>query len=316
MSMPESLVKTPKMKKRITQRKKINWAQNTPLLLMFIPGFLFFALFKYAPMYGLTIAFKDYNFSLGIMGSPWVGLKHFEMLYHNPGAIVIIRNTLVIGLLTIIVGFPFPIILAILLNEVKSKVYKRTVQTMVYLPHFFSWVIVGGMVVTLFSQESSLINGLLQKWTGDTFAFLYNQNSWLAIFLGSGIWKEFGWGAIIYLAALSGINPELYEASSLDGATKWKQIRYITLPGISNMIVMMLILNVGHFMEIGFDQMYVLQNAAVDISEVISTWIYKMGIQSGQFSLTTAMGLFDSLIGLILVVSANAIAKKYDRQLW
>jgi putative aldouronate transport system permease protein len=291
--------------------------QNIPLLIMFVPVLAFFLIFKYIPVLGNIIAFKDYNLMEGIWNSPWVGLKHFNALFTQPQTFTIIRNTVMLSLLSIFVSFPFPIIIAILLNEVRLMRFKKVVQTMIYLPHFFSWVIVGGIVVTMFSQQSGIVNKLVERMTGETIAFLYQEHSWIAIFLGSGIWKEAGWGAIIYLATLTSIDPHLYEAANIDGATKWKQIWHVTLPGIRSTIILMFVLSMGNVMEVGFDHVYTLQNAAVsDVANVISTYIFAVGVQGGQFSLTTAMGLFESMVGFIFVVLANQIARKFDQGLW
>ncbi|WP_282943224.1 ABC transporter permease subunit [Paenibacillus sp. RC67] len=299
----------------LQRRRKLK--QNLPLLIMFVPVIAFYLIFKYAPMVGVIVAFKSYNFADGIFGSPWVGLKNFHILFSNPKSLLIIRNTLVLSLMSIFIGFPFPIMLAIMLNEVKKIWFKKTVQTLVFLPHFLSWVIVGGMVVTIFSQESGVINHWIQQWTGSAFPFLYNETSWMFIFVGSGIWKEAGFSAIVYLAALSSIDTSLYEAASIDGAGKWKQMWHITLPGIAPTIVLMLILSMGKVMEVGFDHVYTLQNSVVsNVSEVISTYIYTIGLQKGQFSLTSAMGLFESVVGFILVITANTIARKFNRGIW
>ncbi|QGQ98398.1 sugar ABC transporter permease [Paenibacillus psychroresistens] len=304
----------------IDASKKFNskrFKQNVPLLIMFVPVIAFFLVVKYLPMFGLVIAFKDYNFADGIFHSPWAGFKNFQMLFNNPETLGIVRNTLVLGILSVVVGFPFPIMIAILLNEARKLIFKRFVQTLVYLPHFFSWVIVGGMVITLFSQESGAINHWITKWTGNPYPFLYSETSWIAIFLGSGIWKEAGFSAIIYLAALTSVDPSLYEAAGLDGANKWRQIWHITLPGISTTIVLMMILSIGHVIEVGFDQVYVLQNNVVsNVSEVISTYIFRVGLQNAQFSLTAAMGLFESVVAFIMVMTANQIARRFNQGLW
>ncbi|MCU6712030.1 ABC transporter permease subunit [Paenibacillus sp. J5C_2022] len=297
----------------VTRRFK----QNIPLFIMLAPVLLFYIVFRYLPMAGLVIAFKNYNFTDGILHSPWVGLQYFEWIFTNSQTLSIIRNTLTLSLLTVIVSFPFPIMLAILLNEARKMWFKRAVQTLVYLPHFFSWVIVGGIVVTIFSQQSGMINHMLERWLGEPYPFLYDETSWIAIFLGSGVWKEAGFSAIIYLAALSTIDSSLYEASSLDGAGKFRQIWHVTLPGIRSTIILLLILSMGQVMEVGFDKVFVLQNNAVaNVSEVISTYIYKTGLQSGQFSLAAAVGFFESIVGLVLIVTANRIARRFDQQLW
>ncbi|MDF2921656.1 MAG: protein lplB [Paenibacillaceae bacterium] len=304
----------PKAAPRITKRI---WRANIPLFLLFLPGALYYVLFKYMPMGGLIIAFKDYNFADGVFHSPWVGLDNFQTIFRQPQTLNIIRNTVVLSFLNVFVGFPFPILLAIMLNEVRRSWYKRIIQTVVYLPHFFSWVIIGGFVITLFSVESGTLNNWIEALTGKPYPFLFNETSWIAIYVGSGIWKETGFGAIIYLAALTGIDPSLYESASLDGASKFRQIWHITLPGISSTIVIMFILAMGRLMEVGFDQVYVLQNSVVsNVADVISTFMYRVGLQGAQFSLTSAMGLFESLIGLSLVLTANALARKFDRGLW
>lgn len=268
-------------------------------------------------MGGVVIAFKKYNLMDGIVHSPWVGFDNFRLLFSTPTTVQIIRNTLMLSLMSIIIGFPFPIILAILLNEVRHMWFKRLVQTLVYLPHFFSWIIVSGIIVTIFSQQNGIVSGWWESLTGHTYPFLYREGSWLTIFVGSGVWKEAGFSAIIYLAALTNIDPTLYEAASIDGASKWKQIRHVTLPGLQVTIVLMLILAMGRVMEVGFDQIYMLQNSTVsDVSEVISTYIYKVGLMGSQFSLTAAIGLFESLVALILVLITNAIARRFGNGLW
>jgi len=301
------------------QRHKVDLKrlkQNVPFFIMFAPVILYFLVFKYAPMGGLIIAFKNYNFADGLFGSPWVGFGQFETLFSSPQTLQIIRNTLVLSVLSLIIGFPFPIIVAILLNEVGRTWFKRWVQTIIYLPHFLSWVIVSGMVVTIFSMEG-LVNDFLIRWLGEPVSFLYNEYSWITIFIASGIWKGAGWGAIIYLAALSAVDPSLYESASIDGANKFRQIYHITLPGIAPTIFILFILSVGNVMEVGFDQVYTLANTAVyQVSEVISTYTYRVGLQQLQFSLTAAMGFFESLIGLVLVLITNAVARRFGQGLW
>jgi putative aldouronate transport system permease protein len=290
---------------------------NIPWLIMFLPVALFFIIFKYMPMGGLIIAFKNYTLYEGIWGSQWVGLDNFRMLFRDPAAFDTIRNTFVLSLLSIFVSFPFPVALAILLNEVRQLWFKKTVQTLVYLPHFLSWIIVSGIVLTLLSQESGIVNQYLEKLTGSTYPFLYKEGSWITTFVASGIWKSAGFAAIIYLAALTTIDPSLYEAACMDGAGKARQIWHITLPGIRPTIVLMLILSMGHVMEVGFDQVYTLQNSSVaSVSEVISTYMYRVGLQGFQFSMTTAMGLFEALVGFSLVFLTNMIARKFNQGLW
>ncbi|MBD2867326.1 ABC transporter permease [Paenibacillus arenilitoris] len=291
--------------------------QNIPLMIMFLPGLLFYVIFKYAPMGGIIIAFKDFNLRDGVFGSPWVGMDNFVQLFNQAQSLQIIRNSFIISILSLVVGFPMPILLAILLNEVRKMAFKRVVQTLVYLPHFLSWVIVGGIVLSLFALESGTVNRWLEGVLSEPYPFMYEKVSWLIIYLGSGIWKEMGFAAIIYLAALAGIDPHLYEAGSIDGANKWQQIRHITIPGIGTTIILLLILSVGKVMDVGFDQIYNLQNAVVsDIANVISLYIYQIGILRGQYSLTAAMGIFENLVGLVLVLSANYFARKFNQGLW
>ncbi|MFB5678115.1 ABC transporter permease [Paenibacillus terreus] len=305
----------PKAKQAFYETKRFR--QNIPLFLMLIPGILYYVIFRYLPMGGLVIAFKDYNFRDGILSSPWVGLKYFKILFQSDATLQIIWNTLELSILNLIFGFPAPIIIAIALNEVRKRWLKRWIQTIIYLPHFLSWVIVAGLVLTLFSIDGGTVNKLLEQWGMEPVPFLYRIESWVAIFIGSGMWKEMGFGAIIYLAALSSIDPSLYESAALDGAGKMRQIWHITLPGLRPTIILLLILGMGRLMEVGFDQVYNLQNPTVlEKAEVISTYVYKVGLQKAQFSLTTAMGLFESVVGLVLLLSANALARKFDQGLF
>ncbi|RXZ82984.1 sugar ABC transporter permease [Paenibacillaceae bacterium] len=288
-----------------------------PLILMFLPVVAFFIIFRYIPMLGNIIAFKQYNLVEGVLGSPWVGLDNFRMMFQNPQTLQIIRNTFILSLSSIVLGFPFPILVAVLLNEVRKMWLKKTVQTLLYLPHFFSWVIVGGLVITLFGTQAGVVNNWIVALGGEPVSFLYQVETWLPIFFGSAIWKEAGFSAIIYLAAISSIDPHLYESAGIDGAGKLKQIWYVTLPGIVPVISIMFILAMGRVMEVGFDQVYNLQNAVVSsVSSVISTYIFTVGIQGGLYSITTAMGLFEALIGLVLVIGANRVAKKFNQSLW
>lgn len=309
--------KESRLRARSALGRRRRWNMNKPLLVMFLPIVVFFILFKYVPMFGFVIAFKDYNFADGIFGSPWVGFDNYKYLFQNPDTLGIIRNTLVLSALTVFVGFPFPVILAILLNEVRRSWFKRWAQTLLYLPHFLNWVIVGGLVLMMFSIETGFINNMLERLTGSAYPFLFKEGSWITIFVASGIWKGAGWSAIIYLAALTSIDPSLYEAAGMDGAGKWKQIMHITLPGLMPTVILMFILGIGNVMDVGFDQVYVLQNPVViNVAEVISTWNFKVGLGSGQFSYATAMGLFESLIGLTLVLIVNGIARRSGRGLW
>lgn len=298
-------------------KRRRRFKQNIPLFVMLLPVFAFYVLFKYWPMGGLIIAFKSYNLGDGILHSPWVGFDNFKQLFSTPNTLEIIWNTFWLSFLSLVFGFPVPIILAVMLNEIRRAWYKKWIQTIVYLPHFFSWVIVSGIVLSLFATDYGTINKVLKLFSIEPITFLYESKSWVTIFIGSGVWKEMGFSTIIYLAALTTIDPSLYESASMDGATKFRQIWHITLPGIRHTIILLLILAMGRIMEVGFDQVYNLQNSAVaDVSEVISTYIYKMGLGNAQFSLTTAMGLFESVISCSLVLIANRIARKFDQALF
>ncbi|THF73525.1 ABC transporter permease [Cohnella fermenti] len=296
-------------------RKRLR--ENLPLLIMFTPVLLFYLIFKYLPMGGLIIAFKDYNFMDGVFHSPWVGFANFRKLFSDPNSLNIIRNTLLLSSLSIFVGFPFPIVLAILMNEVRRMWFKKVVQTLVYLPYFYSWVIVGGIIFSIFGIEGSWLSHLFVFFHVEPFPFLYDEKSWVAIFVGSGIWKDMGFNAIIYMAAMTAIDPSLYESAGMDGANKWKQIIHITIPGIAPTIILLFILSMGRVLEVGFDPVYVLQNPAVsDVSDVISTYIYRVGLQGAQFSLTTAMGMFESVVALTLLLAVNGIARRFQRGLF
>ena len=305
------------IQKALALANKRRFRENIPLYIMLALPLTFFIIFHYLPMFWMVIAFKDYNLSDGILGSPWVGFRNFEMIFGQIQTLSVIKNTFVLSLLAVFVGFPFPIILAIMLNEVSRNWYKKYVQTLVYLPHFFSWVIVGGIIVTIFSTTHGPINFIIKAMGGEAIPFLLQPSSWIAIFIGSGIWKEAGFSAIIYLAALTNIDPTLYEAAVIDGAGKWKQIVFVTIPCLMPTIVLMFILATGRIMEMGFERVYVFSNPVVrNVSEVVSTYIYDYGVRAGEFSLTTAMGLFDSLVGLVLVLITNKIAKKSGQALF
>jgi putative aldouronate transport system permease protein len=292
--------------------------RNIPLYVMFMPVFIYYIVFRYIPIGGLIMAFKDYRILKGIIASPWIGFENFKFLFSNTYCLKIIYNTVFLRLISIVIGFPIPIILAILINEVKKKWFKSSVQTLLYLPYFLSWVVVAGMVTTIFGQsDGSIVNHFVKMFSGKTIPFMNTPSSWIAIFVGSSVWKDAGFNAILFLSALTAVDQSLYEASALDGADKLKQIWHVTLPGITSTIIVVLILSLGKVMQMGFDQVYMLQNAAVnDVADVIVTYIYKVGIQQGNFSLTSAMSLFESLIGFIFIFTANKIARRFGENLW
>ncbi|MFK7692742.1 ABC transporter permease [Paenibacillus sp. HJGM_3] len=283
---------------------------NRYLYLMLIPGLAYYLIFHYLPMYGAIIAFKNFNLSKGILGSPWAGLYHFRELFGQDKFWEVFRNTLLISLYRLIFGFPAPIIAALLLNEVRKMAFKRTIQTIIYLPHFVSWVIMGGILVSLLSLDYGMINHLLARIGIEPIPFLSSPSYFRSVLVGSMIWKEFGWNTIIYMAALAGINPQLYEAAMIDGASRFQRMLYITLPGIKHTIVILLILRMGYMMEAGFEQIFVLLNATViSVADIIDTYVYQLGLEEGQFSLAAAVGLFKSLINFSLLLIANRLAK-------
>jgi putative aldouronate transport system permease protein len=282
-------------------------------ILLLLP-ITYFLIFKYAPMYGILIAFKDYNIFDGIAKSKWIGLSAFKELFGMKDFYRVLRNTLMLNGLDLIAGFPAPIILAIIINEINIVWYKKLSQTLLYLPHFLSWVIVGGIAYQIFST-TGLVNGVLHKLGITSIPFLSEKWHWLATYIGIGIWQSVGWGTIIYLAAITGINKELYEAAEVDGAGRLQKIWHITLPGIKPTIVILLILQLGRLVSIGFDRPYVLGNYLVqDFSDVISTFVYRVGLGSGNFTQATAVGLFQSVVSLILLIAANFVAEKTGEQ--
>ena len=278
----------------------------------------FYLIFKYMPMYGAIIAFKDFKIGLGISGSRWVGLAQFERLVRTPDFYKIVSNTLLLNLYALLFGFPVPIILAILLNEVHSKIFKRVNQSILYLPHFISWVVLAGIFIQMLSPSTGVVNMILKFFGVKPIYFMASSFWWPIMFVISGIWQGACWGSIIYLAAVSAIDPELYEAARIDGGGKLQQIWHITLPGIKPTIAILLILRMGSMMDVGFEHIYNLQNSAVyDVSDVISTYVYRVGIRGAQYSYTTAIGLFQSVISLILVVGTNKITRMMgENSLW
>jgi putative aldouronate transport system permease protein len=288
--------------------------------LLMLPGLLFFVLFHYVPMWGIIIAFQDFRLWTGIRESPWVGLEHFRFFVNGPYFVRLLRNTLRISFLDLFFSFPAPIVLALMLNEVRQRVFKRVVQTISYFPHFISWVVVGGMLIYMFSVNVGWLTHLLSRVGMDPIPILGNRSAFLPLVVGSSIWKGIGWGAIIYLAAISGINPELYEAATIDGAGRFQRMRYITLPSIAPVIVIMLILRIGALLSVNFMQILILMGADAslyDVGDVIQTWVYRAAFFEQNMSLATAVGLMNGVVGLILVYFANKAANRLtDSGLW
>jgi len=283
--------------------------KNYWLYLMCIPGILFFVLFRYLPMWGILISFQDFNIFRGFSASPWVGFKHFSNFFNSSNFIPLMANTLLLSLYGILFAFPAPIILALFLNELQSKVFKRTIQTMVYVPHFISWVIVASISFMLLNSTGP-VNGLISFLGGDTVSFLTSTATFRPIIIIQTIWKESGWGTIVFLAALSNVDVEQYEAAIVDGASRFQQVWHITLPAIRSTIVILFILQMGNVLDNGFDQIFLMSNAGNrSVSDVLDTFTYREGIINGHFSYTTAIGLFKSVIGIILIMGSNKIAK-------
>ncbi|MCQ2433428.1 MAG: ABC transporter permease subunit [Clostridia bacterium] len=285
--------------------------------LMFLPVFAYYVIFHYIPMYGAVIAFKNYQPAAGFKNAEWIGLKHIIDFFKSYYFVRLLKNTLRISLTSLIFGFPAPILLALLLNEVKSSGYKRIVQTVTYFPHFLSIMVVCGMIVNFFSHNG-LVNDIIEILGGSRTDFLLEPSAFTPIYVGSGIWQSIGWGSIVYLAALSGIDPSLYEAARIDGANRFSQAIHITLPGIIPTITVMFILRVGSIMNVGYEKIILLyNNLTLESADVISTFIYRKGLLNADYSYSTAVGLFNSVVNFGLVVAANAVSRSVqETSLW
>jgi putative aldouronate transport system permease protein len=283
-----------------------------------VPALLYFFVFRYIPMANAVIAFKNYNVVAGIWGSPWVGFRHFELFFNNPVFWDLLRNTIVLSVYALIVGFPIPILLAICLNEVRNGFFKQTVQMVTYAPYFISTVVMVSMIMLLLSPRLGVINLGLQALGLSSVNFLGRPDLFSSIYVWSGVWQNSGYAAIIYLAALSGVDPMLYEAARVDGASRIQKIFNIDLPGIMPVAVILLILNVGSLLAIGFEKVYLLQNPLnLSSSEIIATYVYKIGLLNANFSFATAVGLFNSVINMILLVAVNTYVKRVsEMSLW
>ena len=288
------------------------------LYLVLLPGLIYFLIFKYIPMANAVLAFKDYNVIKGIWGSPWVGLKHFELFFNNPVFWRLLQNTLGLSLYALIIGFPIPIMLAVALNEIKDGFFKRAVQMVTYAPYFISTVILVSMIMLLLSPRLGVANLGLQALGFAQINFLGIPNMFPSIYVWSGVWQFTGYSAIVYLAALAGVDPQLYEAAKIDGASRIQRIIHIDMPGIMPVAVIILILNVGSLLGIGFEKVFLMQNPLnLGASEIIATYVYKVGLINANFSFATAVGLFNSVINMILLVMVNAFAKRVsETSLW
>jgi len=295
-------------------RKKIwkkEFRKNWILYVMILPVVLYFFVFDYIPMYGVVLAFKDFKIKSGIFGSPWVGFKHFKNFFSNYNFVILIKNTLTLSLYSLVVGFPIPIIFAVMLNYVKNTHLKKTVQMLSYMPHFLSTVVICSMLSIFMAPETGIFNIILEMFGGESVNFLAKEDWFKHIYVWSGVWAGTGWSAIIYISALAGVDVQMHEAAIIDGATQVQRIIYIDIPSITSTIVMLLILRLGSVMNVGFEKVYLLQNNLnYEKSAIISTYVYEMGLLKQSYSFSTAAGLFNTLINLALLVGSNYFSKK------
>lgn len=298
---------TSSYKKDLRQRFK----KSLPIYVLLIPAMSLLLIFHYAPIFGIVIAFKDFSPFKGILGSSWAGFKYFGSFLSDENFWRVMRNTVLINIYQLAFGFPVPIIFALLLNEIRSNKFKKTVQTVSYLPHFVSWVVVASLVTTILSPTTGVVNSILQNiFNIEPVYFLAKQQYFRSILVVSGIWKGFGMSSVYYIASLASIDQELYQAAAIDGAGRLKQTWHITLPGLRNIIIVLLVINLGGMVTIGFEQVFLLYNSLVyDVGDVISTYTYRLGIEKTQYSLTTAIGLSQSVVNFALVYSANRISR-------
>jgi putative aldouronate transport system permease protein len=285
------------------------------LYMLMLPTLVYFAIFKYGPLWNAQIAFREFKPLLGVVHSPWVGLKHFEIFINSFYFADLIRNTLIFSLAKLLLGLPIAVICALALHETWFLRFRTFVQTMIYLPHFLSWVIMYGVLLVLLSPANGLLNAIIERFGGEPIPFLATPGAFRWVVILSDIWKETGWSTILYLAALLAISPDLYEAAAVDGATPIQRIRYISIPGIIPVIVLVTLLRLGHILEAGFNQIFVLYSVPVySVGDIIDTWVYRQGVLQFQFSLATAVGFFKGAIGLVLILVANRVAKRVAQQ--
>jgi putative aldouronate transport system permease protein len=317
ISDKQTVVAVSTVKPHRYRKWKAVW-KNWELYVLVAPVVAYFLIFQYAPMYGVQIAFKDFIATKGIDGSPWVGLKHFERFFNSYYAWRLISNTMGISLYQLVVGFPIPIILALMMNEVRSTRFKKTVQTVTYAPHFLSAVVLVGLMLALLSPRNGLINQIIVMFGGEPIHFISETGWFKSLYVLSDVWQNAGWASIIYMAALAGIDPQLYEAAVVDGANKLQKIIHITIPCLLPTAIILLILNVGSVMSVGFEKVFLMQNEVnLEASEVISTYVYKQGLLNAQFSFTAAVGLFNSLINFVLLIVVNQMSKRMSQtSLW
>lgn len=289
--------------------------KNYELYLLSLSGLIYLIVFKYVPMYGITIAFKDFNIYKGIFQSPWVGFDHFIRLFTSAKFLQVFTNTLLISIYKLIFTFPAPIILALLLNEIRQLVFKKAIQTISYIPHFISWVVVSGMFLDILSPNTGILNKLIKSMDFEPIFFMGDKAYFRSVLVVTQIWKEVGWGAIVYLAAIAGINPELYEAAIVDGASKLRQVWHITLNGIKPTIAILLLLRIGNLLNAGHEQILTMYNPAVyEVADVLSTYVFRVGLGQMEYSFTTAVDLFNNIIGCVLLFSTNHLVRRLGEQ--
>ncbi|MFK7693286.1 ABC transporter permease [Paenibacillus sp. HJGM_3] len=305
-TVPVQAVRRPTVLNRLRRDK---W-----MYLLLLPGVLYYLIFKYVPMWGVLLAFKNYQPFAGFWRSEWVGFEHFRLFFDNPEFFMLLRNTLLLSLYNLLFFFPVPIILALLLNEIRISLYKRAIQTLIYVPHFISMVIVASLTYVFLTTQGGVVNAYLQEYTGSKIDFLASPDWFRPMIVMQTIWKESGWGTIIFLAALASVDVEQYEAAFIDGANRWRQMWHITLPSIRSTIIILLILRMGDILDNGFEQIYLMLNPLNrQVAEVFDTYVYMMGITQGAFSYSTAVGLFKGVVGVILIFGANWLAKRFGQ---
>lgn len=321
MSMAESKsLAAANSAKRLTKGEQIikNLKKNAWLYIMFLPVIIYYIVFKYAPMFGIVIAFKDYNAFKGIWASPWVGFEHFINFFQSPYFWRLIRNTFLISFYGLVWGFPAPIILALLINELQDGMFKKVTQTITYLPHFVSSVVIVSILMSMLSPSNGVINNMIEALGGTRTYFMNDPKYFRSIYTAMGIWQSVGWGSIIYLAALTGVDAELYEACVIDGGGRLRQTWHITLPGIAPTIIIQLIFRVGNLLSVGSETIILMYNPTTyETADVISTYVYRRGLVEADYSFSTAVGLFNSLIALVLLTTTNKLAKTFgETSLW
>ncbi|KAF6568410.1 sugar ABC transporter permease [Paenibacillus sp. EKM202P] len=315
--MKVSSVPAPNMKMKMKKNKRtteslLRMQKHKLLYLMVLPGLVYFIIFKYFPMGGLVIAFQDYQAFQGITGSPWVGMKHFIRLFTEPTFFMLLRNTLILFALNIVIFFPLPIILALMLNEVRKMFFKNIIQTIIYIPHFMSWVIIVSISYVFLTVDGGVLNEMIAALDGEKISFLTSPQWLRTVYIGQVIWKELGWSTIIYLSAITVVDTQLYEAAEMDGAGRLRKTWHVTLPAIRPVIITLLILKIGSTLDLGFEHMYLLLNSLNrEVAEIFDTYIYTAGLKNGQLSFSTTVGLFKGVVGLILIMLSNRLAKKF-----